>query len=90
ALYIERQVRALQPWPGAYTQGKTLKILKARVLSGIHAANPGKTFVTPTQELGVQAGTDALVIELLQLEGKKPMPSGEFLLGHQNILNSIF
>ncbi|MDO8654825.1 MAG: methionyl-tRNA formyltransferase, partial [bacterium] len=47
ALYIERQVRALQPWPGAYTQGKTLKILKARVLSGIHAANPGKTFVTP-------------------------------------------
>ncbi len=90
ALYIERQVRALQPWPGTYTQGKTLKILKARVLPGIHASSPGKTFTTSTQELGVQTGTDALVIELLQLEGKKPMPSRDFLLGNQNILSTTF
>jgi len=97
ALYIERQVRALQPWPGTYTQGppigeasKTLKILKARVLPGIHASSPGKTFATPTQELGVQAGTDALVIELLQFEGKKPIPSRDFLLGNQNILSATF
>ncbi len=90
ALYIERQVRALQPWPGAYTQGKTLKVLKARVLPGTHADSPGKTFLAPTQELGVQAGTDALVIELLQPEGKKPMPSRDFLLGNQNILSTTF
>lgn len=31
--FIDRQIRALQPWPGAYTfyQGKRLKILKAEV-----------------------------------------------------------
>lgn len=89
ALYIERQVRALQPWPGAYTQGKTLKILRASVLSGVHADSPGKTFLAPTKELGVQTSQDALVIELLQLEGKKPMSSREFLLGNQNILSAI-
>lgn len=32
--YIERQIRALNPWPGAYTviEGKIIKILKAEVL----------------------------------------------------------
>ncbi|MBI4217193.1 MAG: methionyl-tRNA formyltransferase, partial [Parcubacteria group bacterium] len=94
AVYIERQVRALQPWPGAYTQGllpgKTLKILRARLLPGIHAAVPGRTFAAPTQELGVQTGKDALVVEVLQQEGKKPMSSKEFLLGHQDILNARF
>ena len=33
---IERQIRALNPWPGTYTvyNGKRLKILKAEVLKG--------------------------------------------------------
>ncbi len=88
ALYIERQVRAYAPWPGTHTQihGKTLKILRASILPGTHAASPGKTFLSPTKEIGVQTGSDALIIEVLQPEGKNPMPSREFLLGHKDIL----
>ncbi len=92
AVYIERQVRALQPWPGTHTQthGKTLKILRASIFPGTHAASPGKTFLSPTKEIGVQTAQDAIIIEVLQPEGKKPMSSREFLLGHRGILSATF
>ena len=62
ARYIERQVRALYPWPGAFTfwKGKQIKILKAHVEQ--------KT----------------LIIDELQLEGKKPTTLQDFLLGHKD------
>ncbi|MCH7605199.1 methionyl-tRNA formyltransferase [Patescibacteria group bacterium] len=62
AVYIERQVRAFYPWPGAFTfwKGKRVKILKAHVAK------------------------DKLVIDELQLEGKKPTTMREFLLGHKD------
>lgn len=97
---IERQVRALNPWPGAYTEAKingnkkTLKILKAKVLK---VANPaacpvcpvGKTLVAPQNELCVQTGQGFLVIAELQLEGKRPMGSEEFLRGHEKFIGTI-
>ncbi|HEY4475939.1 MAG TPA: methionyl-tRNA formyltransferase [Candidatus Paceibacterota bacterium] len=91
AVYIERQVRALQPWPGAYTYLKSqiLKILKAQIAENMQG-EAGKTFQTKDGKLAVYAGKDALVIEELQLEGKKPMSSKEFLLGHQDILSAKF
>ena len=60
--YIERQVRALNPWPGAFTlwEGKRVKILKAHIEQG------------------------KLIIDELQLEGKKPTKLQEFLLGHKD------
>ena len=62
AEYIERQVRALNPWPGTFTtfEGKRLKILKAHIEQG------------------------TLIIDELQLEGKKPTTYREFLLGHKD------
>lgn len=60
--YIERQIRAFTPWPGAFTfwKGKRIKILKAHVEQG------------------------KLIIDELQLEGKKPTTYREFLLGHKD------
>ncbi|MBI4123187.1 MAG: methionyl-tRNA formyltransferase [Parcubacteria group bacterium] len=98
ALYIERQVRALQPWPGTFCKIKAqskksknteqnLKILKAGIREGVHG-EPGKTFLAQGKKLGVYAGKDALIIEELQLEGSKPVSSKEFLLGHKDILNN--
>lgn len=65
--YIERQVRAYYPWPGAFTfwRGKRIKILKAHLEKG------------------------KLVIDELQLEGKRPTTLHEFLLGHPDFLNSV-
>lgn len=64
AVYIERQVRAFSPWPGAFTfwKGKRVKILKAHVEQG------------------------KLIIDELQLEGKKPTSFREFLLGHKDFV----
>ncbi|HEX9721867.1 MAG TPA: methionyl-tRNA formyltransferase [Candidatus Paceibacterota bacterium] len=60
--YIDRQVRAYTPWPGAFTfwKGKRVKILKAHVEDG------------------------KLVIDELQMEGKKSTTLQEFLLGHKD------
>jgi len=81
-------------------QKSNLKILRASVLPqnlakpsypqiGLAKFAPGAVFLTPEGKLGIQCGEDALVIEELQLEGKKPMSSKEFLLGHKTIIDSI-
>jgi len=60
AEYIERQVRAFTPWPGAFTfwKGKRVKILAAHIEQG------------------------KLMIDEIQLEGKKPTTFHDFLLGY--------
>lgn len=90
---IEQQVRAFDPWPGTFTifEGKTLKILKALVLSGELSPtkfSAGTAFLTDDKKLGIQCGEDALLIEEVQLEGKKPTSSKDFLLGHKDIIGA--
>ena len=103
AEYIERQIRAFYPWPGTFTffKGKALKILKTYVLMdrvpNISSydiqeeiqTKPGFVFLTKDKKLAVQTGKGLLMIGILQLEGKKPMPGQEFLKGHQDIINTI-
>ena len=97
ATEIERQVRALTPWPGTFTlfKGKTLKILKASVLPGtlpkpgLGRITPGAVFLTAEKKLAIKCGGDALLVEELQLEGGKPMSAREFLLGHKDFLGIV-
>jgi methionyl-tRNA formyltransferase len=93
ALQIERKVRAFDPWPGTFTgwEGKKIKILKSRTLiSPEERTYPvGKVLVVPQNEIGVQCGKDFLVIEELQLEGKKPMKSDDFARGHEEFLGTM-
>lgn len=98
ASYIERQVRALNPWPGTFTRlevkgsARILKILKADVLKQTEHGpfgDPGKTFLAPDDKIAVQTGKDFLVIEELQLEGKKPVATADFLRGHQDFIGTI-
>ncbi len=89
AVEIERLLRGLNPWPSAFTHlnGKTLKIFKGSVcapedLEGASEAIPGQILAADAKGMCVKCGRDCLRIEELQLEGKKRMPSGEFLRGH--------
>ncbi|MDO8474504.1 MAG: methionyl-tRNA formyltransferase [bacterium] len=93
--YIERQVRALYPWPGTFTTGeidgkqRIMKILKASVMSQDRPiGKPGQAFPPPLPGIAVQTRKDALLLEELQLEGGKPMSSKEFLLGHKNFIGT--
>ncbi len=88
AAQIQRLTRGLDPWPGTFTRlnGKTLKILKARVKSPeagkeFPEAVPGQVAGTDKTGIYVTCGQGCLYIERLQLEGKKGMAAADFLRG---------
>jgi len=71
---IERKIRAFDPWPGAFTvlrdeagRERKLKVFRARVAEG---------------PLSFRAKDAALVLDDVQLEGKRRMTSDEFLRGY--------
>ncbi|MFH1427307.1 MAG: methionyl-tRNA formyltransferase [Patescibacteria group bacterium] len=86
---IECQVRAFYPWPGSYTklENKILKIIKVnnKILK-INKHKIGTLFLINSQ-LAMQCGKNALIIEKLQLEGKKIITAEEFIKGYSKYIN---
>ena len=84
--YIERLVRGLSPWPGAYSslRGKNIKLLK---VSKVEVANikykkeDYGRLISTKNNLYVVCKGGLLEILNLQLAGKKAMQSSEFLRG---------
>lgn len=76
---IDRQVRALNPWPGTYTtlDGRALKILSAMPVCG--SGVPGTVL---DDALTIACGEGALRPTRVQLPGRPAMDSGAFLRGH--------
>ena len=86
ATELERLVRGMNPWPSAYTflNGKTLKVWKCSVESGNCGKEaPGTITGVDKKGIHVACGTDKLVLEEVQLEGKKRMETDAFLRGYQ-------
>jgi methionyl-tRNA formyltransferase len=81
---IERKIRAFNPWPGAFMtiDGKNLKIFSASIAD--FSDEPGK-ILRRDKELVVAAGTNAVSLGEVQLEGKRRMSVAEFLRGHPSI-----
>jgi methionyl-tRNA formyltransferase len=79
---IRNLVRGLTPWPGAYTflDGKTLKIYRCRVAGG--SGVPGTVLQADRSGLVVACRGGGLLIEELQLEGKKRLSAKDFLAGY--------
>ena len=81
---LERLIRGLIPWPGAYTfvDGKMLKLWKVCVASNDEnvKALPGQIRI---KDNALFIGTDDTPLEILELqaEGKKRMPAYDFLRG---------
>lgn len=82
AAAIERQIRAMSPWPSAYTgfSGKRLIVLEAAV-SAAAAGSPGA--VLSTAPFVVAAGEGALEIRRVKVEGKSEMAASAFLSGYR-------
>ena len=83
AVAIERLIRGLNPWPSAYTHldGRTLKIWKAQVREGNPEGVCGQIVETGRDSISVKTGNGVLVLQEVQLEGKKRMDAGAFLRG---------
>ncbi|MCR4584899.1 MAG: methionyl-tRNA formyltransferase [Lachnospiraceae bacterium] len=80
---VERQIRAMNPWPSAFTflGGKQLKIWAAKAETDKSHAVPGTVLFTEKDSFTVACGSGTLKILELQLEGKKRMGAGDFLRG---------
>lgn len=84
AAELELLIRGLNPFPAAYCmfQGKRLKIYKACAKENIsNQLRPGSIYFTDKSRLEVSCKEGVLLIEELQLEGKKRMLVSEFLNG---------
>ncbi len=80
-LALKNLIRGVTPWPGAYTYlaGKTLKLFKARI--GNAKGIPGTVLKADRGGLEVACGNGSLIIDELQLEGKKRLPARDFFAG---------
>jgi methionyl-tRNA formyltransferase len=81
---LERQVRAYQPWPGAFLEadGDRLAVLRAAALPAApDGAEPGLLVHLPSGGLGL--GTARGTLDLLQVQraGGRPMSGADFLRG---------
>ena len=90
AAELERLIRGLNPWPSAFTyiDGKMLKIWDADVADNISEVQtdevkPGQVVTVGKNTFAIACGQGYLVVNEVQLEGKKRMDSGSFLRGNQ-------
>jgi methionyl-tRNA formyltransferase len=90
AAELDRQVRAFQPWPGAFTtwRGQRLKLLRAVPLPGWQGDAPPGTVVALADgtAVAVATGEGALRLEEVQLAGKRPMDIAAFLCGQRDCI----
>lgn len=88
AVEIERKIRAMNPWPGAYTTlpaedggSRKFKIFSAivcRKSSGPH----GEVLSADHRGLLIGCGNGSLLLREVQIEGKRRMTVRELLQGH--------
>jgi methionyl-tRNA formyltransferase len=79
AARIERQTRAFDPWPGAFSTfgAEVLKVLEAEVVPG----TTGQPGLVLDAALTIACGEGALRITRLQRAGRGPVTAAEFLRG---------
>ena len=92
AVYLARQVRAFDPWPGLYTRwkGGVLKVTKAwpspQPLDS--AISVGTVVHTPDGGVAIATGDGLLELGELQMEGKRAVPATEFIRGRRDFVGS--
>jgi len=88
AVEIDRQVRALQPWPGTWTSidGRRLHIRRARPVPGVDNLPVGS--LLPGEVPSVACGKGGLALEIVQPEGRASMPAEAWRrgLGREHVL----
>ncbi len=82
AVEIHNQVRGLDPWPGAYTylDEEALKIAETTVAVDL-SGEPGTILSADKAGVVVACGEGSLIIDGLQLPGKKRLSAMNFLSG---------
>ena len=81
---ISCQIRALDPWPHAFTSlaGRQLKLFSPVVLDETGPEPPGTVVRAGQEGLVVACGQGRLLTREVQAEGKRRMPVADFLRGY--------
>lgn len=86
---IACHVRAMQPWPKAFShwvrpEHPPLRIIVTRVepVPDTGAVPNGEVLPSPAGQILIKAGAGVLSLQTVQPEGKRAMPAAEFLRGH--------
>lgn len=89
---IDLQVRAFNPWPGAFTtwDGRLLKIYYGGVREGRPGGKAGTVVWVGSDFIEVETGKDSFLIKEVQLEGKRRMSVRDFLAGHSIPVGTVF
>ena len=89
---IDRQVRAFNPWPGAFTEwnGQLLKIYRGEVRGKKSIGKAGIVAWVGLDFIEVETGKDFFLIKEVQLEGKRRMGVREFISGHPITVGTTF
>jgi methionyl-tRNA formyltransferase len=85
ATEIDRQIRGLSPFPGAWTliNGIRVKLLLSQPVAG--SGLPGQVL----DGTDIACGTGAVRLLRLQREGKAPMDAGDFLRGTRLVRGDV-
>ncbi|PAW77516.1 MAG: methionyl-tRNA formyltransferase [Verrucomicrobia bacterium Tous-C9LFEB] len=91
---IDRHIRGMTPWPGAYTwvpEGKDQRMLKIfqTIISRRAKGAPGEIVRVDKHGILVAAKEGGLLLREVQLEGKKRMPAAEFANGFSLPIGTI-
>jgi methionyl-tRNA formyltransferase len=95
ACEIERFIRAMNPWPIAWTSiqvgeedRKEIKVFSAIVCRKVRG-QPGEVLRSDSRGILVGAANGAVLLREVQMEGRKRMPAGTWQLGTPPVLGSI-
>jgi len=88
---IDCLIRAYTPWPGAYTtlDGQALKVGRAHPAEGDRAPGPPGTVVEVSRAIGVCTGEGLLVLDEVQLAGRKAMDAAAFARGRRGFVGAV-
>ncbi|MHB1354518.1 MAG: methionyl-tRNA formyltransferase [Anaerolineae bacterium] len=86
ALELDRQIRALNPWPGTFTHhsGAMIKVLEASPLSEKQLVHAPGCVVNVPQGIGVTTGQGVLLLHSIQPAGKRAMSALDYTRGHRD------
>jgi methionyl-tRNA formyltransferase len=91
---IDRRIRAMNPWPGAYTWfpmpegARKLKIFSC-IRHRKDTGPAGAVLRADRRGILVGAGAGAVLLRDIQLEGKRRMSASDFLQGHRATTGAI-
>lgn len=91
AVELERRIRAMTPWPGAFTtfEGQSLRVIEATVdRLPVAADHPPGTVVQSDGAIRVATGDGHLVPATIQLAGRRATPVDAFVNGRPTFIGS--